>query len=183
MPDKTWDVLGDLPSDASATSSDEDDDERRGDGSRGGDLAAPKPRQAREITYEDLVQRSYGGVVAAMDEDARRRMEEQAEASAAAKDDKGEGTRGKRRDEREGDSEDSDSDAKRPQLVQNAFGKWEMRGRKRVRREEEFLAEAAARREARGPTQGERRSAALKAELARRMAREEKFDLSRVNPR
>ena len=183
MPDKTWDVLGDLPSDASATSSDEDDDERRGDGSRGGDLAAPKPRQAREVTYEDLVQRSYGGVVAAMDEDARRRMEEQAEASAAAKDDKGEGTRGKRRDEREGDSEDSDSDAKRPQLVQNAFGKWEMRGRKRVRREEEFLAEAATRWEARGPTQGERRSAALKAELAQRMAREEKFDLSRVNPR
>lgn len=177
MPDKTWDVLGDLPSDASATSSDEDDDGSRGK-SRA-DLADP----AREVTYEDLVRRSYGGVVAAMDEDARRRREEQAEASAAAKDDEGKGTRGKRRDEREGDSEDSDSDAKRPQLVQNAFGKWEMCGRKRLRREEEFLAEAEARREARGPTQGERRSAALKAELAQRMAREEKFDLSRVNRR
>ena len=184
MPDKTWDVLGDLPSDASATSSDEDDDGDRGDGSRGGsrgaDLAAPEPRRVREVTYEDLVRRSYGGVVAAMDEDARRRRGEEAEASAAAKDDEGEGTRGKRRDEREGDSEDSNSDAKRPQLVQNAFGNWEMCGRKRVRREEEFLAEAAARREARGPTQGERRSAALKAELAQRMAREEKFDLSRI---
>ena len=128
MPDKTWDVLGDLPSDASATSSDEDDDGDRGDGSRGGsrgaDLAAPEPRRVREVTYEDLVRRSYGGVVAAMDEDARRRRGEEAEASAAAKDDEGEGTRGKRRDEREGDSEDSDSDAKRPQLVQNAFGNW-----------------------------------------------------------
>jgi len=176
MPDKTWDVLGDLPSDASATSSDEDDDGSRGK-SRA-DLAAP-----REVTYEDLVRRSYGGVVASMDEDARRRGEEEAEASAAAKDDEGKGTRGKRRDEREGDSGDSDSDAKRPQLVQNAFGKWEVCGRKRVRREEEFLAEAAARREARGPTQGERRSAALKAELAQRMAREETFDLSRINRR
>ena len=76
MPDKTWDVLGDLPSDASATSSDEDDDGDRGDGSRGGsraDLAALEPRRVREVTYEDLVRRSYGGVVAAMDEDARRR--------------------------------------------------------------------------------------------------------------
>ena len=133
MPDKTWDVLGDLPSDASATSSDEDDDGDRGDGSRGGprggDLAAPEPRQAdREITSRRPVhlRRSYSIVVAAMDEDARRRRgSSTSSTSAAAKDD--EGDRVQREEARRARGrrlEDSDSDAKRPQLVQKRLDHW-----------------------------------------------------------
>ena len=168
--DKFMDVLGDLPSDSSLTSSDEED-EREG----GKNLASSKPVKAKEVTYEDLVKRSYGSAVAAIDEDARRRRDDAKKASAAAKDD--DDGKGKKRRE-QGVASDSDDGA--PELIQNNFGNWELRGNKRVKREEEFLADAAARREARGPTWGEQRSAALKTELEHRMLHEEKFDLSRL---
>jgi len=165
--DKFMDVLGDLPSDSSLTSSDEEDE-----GEGGKNLASSKPK---EVTYEDLVKRSYGSAVAAIDEDARRRRDDAKKASAAAKDD--DDGKGKKRHTR-GIASDSDDGA--PELIQNNFGNWELRGNKRVKREEEFLADAAARREARGPTWGEQRSAALKTELEHRMLHEEKFDLSRL---
>ena len=168
--DKFMDVLGDLPSDSSLTSSDEED-EREG----GKNLASSKPVKAKEVTYEDLVKRSYGSAVAAIDEDARQRRDDAKKASAAAKD--GDDGKGKKRHTR-GIASDSDDGA--PELIQNNFGNWELRGNKRVKREEEFLADAAARREARGPTWGEQRSAALKTELEHRMLHEEKFDLSRL---
>ena len=168
--DKFMDVLGDLPSDSSLTSSDEED-EREG----GKNLASSKPVKAKEVTYEDLVKRSYGSAVAAIDEDARQRRDDAKKASAAAKDD--DDGKGKKRHTR-GIASDSDDGA--PELIQNNFGNWELRGNKRVKREEEFLADAAARREARGPTWGEQRSAALKTELEHRMLHEEKFDLSRL---
>ena len=168
--DKFMDVLGDLPSDSSLTSSDEED-EREG----GKNLASSKPVKAKEVTYEDLVKRSYGSAVAAIDEDARQRRDDAKKASAAAKDD--DDGKGKKRRE-QGIASDSDDGA--PELIQNNFGNWELRGNKRVKREEEFLADAAARREARGPTWGEQRSAALKTELEHRMLHEEKFDLSRL---
>ena len=76
--DKFMDVLGDLPSDSSLTSSDEEDEGGRKN------LASSKPK---EVTYEDLVKRSYGSAVAAIDEDARRRRDDAKKASAAAKDD------------------------------------------------------------------------------------------------
>jgi hypothetical protein len=164
--DKFMDVLGDLPSDSSLTSSDEEDEGGRKN------LASSKPK---EVTYEDLVKRSYGSAVAAIDEDARRRRDDAKKASAAAKD--GDDGKGKKRHTR-GIASDSDDGA--PELIQNNFGNWELRGNKRVKREEEFLADAAARREARGPTWGEQRSAALKTELEHRMQHEEKFDLSRL---
>ena len=164
--DKFMDVLGDLPSDSSLTSSDEEDEGGRKN------LASSKPK---EVTYEDLVKRSYGSAVAAIDEDARRRRDDAKKASAAAKDD--DDGKGKKRRE-QGIASDSDDGA--PELIQNNFGNWELRGNKRVKREEEFLADAAARREARGPTWGEQRSAALKTELEHRMQHEEKFDLSRL---
>ena len=164
------DVLGDLPSDSSLTSSDEED-EREG----GKNLASSKPVKAKEVTYEDLVKRSYGSAVAAIDEDTRQRRDDAKKASAAAKD--GDDGKGKKRHTR-GIASDSDDGA--PELIQNNFGNWELRGNKRVKREEEFLADAAARREARGPTWGEQRSAALKTELEHRMLHEEKFDLSRL---
>lgn len=164
--DKFMDVLGDLPSDSSLTSSDEEDEGGRKN------LASSKPK---EVTYEDLVKRSYGSAVAAIDEDARRRRDDAKKASAAAKDD--DDGKGKKRRE-QGVASDSDDGA--PELIQNNFGNWELRGNKRVKREEEFLADAAARREARGPTWGEQRSAALKTELEHRMQHEEKFDLSRL---
>lgn len=164
--DKFMDVLGDLPSDSSLTSSDEEDEGGRKN------LASSKPK---EVTYEDLVKRSYGSAVAAIDEDARRRRDDAKKASAAAKDD--DDGKGKKRRE-QGVASDSDDGA--PELIQNNFGNWELRGNKRVKREEEFLADAAARREARGPTWGEQRSAALKTELEHRMLHEEKFDLSRL---
>ncbi|MDA9080490.1 hypothetical protein N9M16_03590 [Candidatus Dependentiae bacterium] len=164
--DKFMDVLGDLPSDSSLTSSDEEDEGGRKN------LASSK---AKEVTYEDLVKRSYGSAVAAIDEDARRRRDDAKKASAAAKD--GDDGKGKKRRE-QGIASDSDDGA--PELIQNNFGNWELRGNKRVKREEEFLADAAARREARGPTWGEQRSAALKTELEHRMLHEEKFDLSRL---
>ena len=168
--DKFMDVLGDLPSDSSLTSSDEED-EREG----GKNLASSKPVKAKEVTYEDLVKRSYGSAVAAIDEDARQRRDDAKKASAAAKDD--DDGKGKKRHTR-GIASDSDDGA--PELIQNNFGNWELRGNKRVKREEEFLADAAARREARGPTWGEQRSAALKTELEHRMLHEEEFDLSRL---
>ena len=164
--DKFMDVLGDLPSDSSLTSSDEEDEGGRKN------LASSKPK---EVTYEDLVKRSYGSAVAAIDEDARQRRDDAKKASAAAKDD--DDGKGKKRRE-QGIASDSDDGA--PELIQNNFGNWELRGNKRVKREEEFLADAAARREARGPTWGEQRSAALKTELEHRMLHEEKFDLSRL---
>ena len=167
--DKFMDVLGDLPSDSSLTSSDEEDEGGRKN------LASSKPVKAKEVTYEDLVKRSYGSAVAAIDEDARRRRDDAKKASAAAKDD--DDGKGKKRHTR-GIASDSDDGA--PELIQNNFGNWELRGNKRVKREEEFLADAAARREARGPTWGEQRSAALKTELEHRMLHEEKFDLSRL---
>ena len=167
--DKFMDVLGDLPSDSSLTSSDEEDEGGRKN------LASSKPVKAKEVTYEDLVKRSYGSAVAAIDEDARRRRDDAKKASAAAKD--GDDGKGKKRRE-QGIASDSDDGA--PELIQNNFGNWELRGNKRVKREEEFLADAAARREARGPTWGEQRSAALKTELEHRMLHEEKFDLSRL---
>ena len=168
--DKFMDVLGDLPSDSSLTSSDEEDE-----GEGGKNLASSKPAKAKEVTYEDLVKRSYGSAVAAIDEDARQRRDDAKKASAAAKDD--DDGKGKKRHTR-GIASDSDDGA--PELIQNNFGNWELRGNKRVKREEEFLADAAARREARGPTWGEQRSAALKTELEHRMLHEEKFDLSRL---
>ena len=168
--DKFMDVLGDLPSDSFLTSSDEEDE-----GEGGKNLASSKPVKAKEVTYEDLVKRSYGSAVAAIDEDARRRRDDAKKASAAAKDD--DDGKGKKRRE-QGVASDSDDGA--PELIQNNFGNWELRGNKRVKREEEFLADAAARREARGPTWGEQRSAALKTELEHRMLHEEKFDLSRL---
>ena len=164
--DKFMDVLGDLPSDSSLTSSYEEDEGGRKN------LASSK---AKEVTYEDLVKRSYGSAVAAIDEDARQRRDDAKKASAAAKDD--DDGKGKKRHTR-GIASDSDDGA--PELIQNNFGNWELRGNKRVKREEEFLADAAARREARGPTWGEQRSAALKTELEHRMQHEEKFDLSRL---
>ena len=106
MPDKTWDVLGDLPSDASATSSDEDDDGDRGDGSRGGSRGAGTPRPSRDGCGRSRTRTSCGGATAA----SWRRWTRTREggggrgtfSSAAAKDDEGEGDQREGRDEREG---------------------------------------------------------------------------------